>query len=188
MTCIIDQIKACIIAWLLLLSLGCTAVYQAERVVIADGVFWQLQPADALDKINQQTVLITANYQNNAQQLLVTTEFRENVMHQVAISLQGLPLYELSLDNSGMVTYQQYIPSSIKPKYILSDMQLVHLPLNHLNAMLTGAIVTETTTETGRQRMVFQGQKIIMTIDYQASGITMVHHQRNYQLTIKEVE
>jgi len=58
-----------------------------------------------------------------------------------------------------------YIPSMVKPEYILVDFLLAQLPINQLQSILKGARVVEQGIQGGKTRTVYD-DKVLRTINY----------------------
>lgn len=170
---------------------GCTqfqAMHNVPKSVdISEGVSWTLQTGKPLQALDSQTVLLTAAFQNKSHQMLVTTEYKQDTLVMVAVSTQGIPLFELALDSQGNVVSKKYVPLEIKPEYILSDIQLVHLPVSKLTHNLVGANVEERSYSAGKRRVIEQHGQAIISIDYQKKSISFEHHQRDYKLVIEAI-
>lgn len=167
---------------------ACAHSPKQQQVAIANGVFWSVQKASTLYKAAEQRVSLTISFNDEVKQMLVATEYQNDTLHQVALSLQGVPLYEMSLDALGNIKHRSYMPISIEPQYILSDMQLIQISLPELNRIIVGAKASETVQNGVRSRIISDNQGKLISIYYQSNEIRFTHHQRKYQLVIQELD
>jgi len=159
----------------------------ANQVDIAEGVTLQLT-APQVSLVNQsKTQLLTISYQGSENQLLTQLELTKPGLNLVAVSPQGLPLFELVFVEGEALQQKKYVEFDMLPlPYIISDIQLVYWPLITLNSALTGAVITE--HNNGKERIITSAGNVIISIDKGPESIRYQHFQRGYQLTILPME
>jgi len=158
-----------------------------NQVAIAEGVTLQLTAPEG-SMINQSmNQLLTISYQGNENQLLTQLELTEKGLNLVAVSPQGLPLFELVFVEGQALQQKKYVEFDMLPlPYIISDIQLVYWPLAALNAALADGVITE--NENGKERIIKSDGNVIISIIKGSDSISYKHFQRGYQLTILPME
>jgi len=179
---------------LVLMLCGCSTnsnvgvnLSNANQVQIAEGVTLQLTaPPGAL--VNQsKNQLLTISYQGSENQLLTQLELTEKGLNLVAVSPQGLPLFELVFVEGQALQQKKYVEFDMLPlPYIISDIQLVYWPLVAINSALTDAVITE--HKNGKERIIKSDGNVIISIVKGSESISYKHFQRGYQLTILPME
>jgi hypothetical protein len=182
------SVKIILTAFVFMLS-GCSSNLNVgvNQVDIAEGVTLKLTaPQGAL--VNQsKNQLLTISYQGSENQLLTQLELTEQGLNLVAVSPQGLPLFELVFVEGEVLQQKKYVEFDMLPlPYIISDIQLVYWPLLALNAALTDAVITE--NENGKERIIKSDDNVIISIIKGSNSISYKHFQRGYQLTILPME
>ncbi len=158
-----------------------------NQVDIAEAVTLQLTapPGSLVNQSKNQ--LLTITYQGKENQLLTQLELTEQGLNLVAVSPQGLPLFELVFVEGQALKQKKYVEFDMLPlPYIISDIQLVYWPLAALNAALTDAVITE--NENGKERIIKSDGNLIISIVKGTDSISYKHFQRGYQLTILPME
>jgi hypothetical protein len=159
----------------------------ANQVGIAEGVTLQLTAPESSMIHQSMNQLLTITYQGNENQLLTQLELTEQGLNLVAVSLQGLPLFELVFVEGQVLQQKKYVEFDMLPlPYIISDIQLVYWPLITLNSALTDAVITE--HKNGKERIIKSDGNVIISIVKGKDGIRYRHLQRGYQLTILPME
>lgn len=180
----------CLLVSVLLLT-GCTTSHhysESDVQIGGTGVLSLSQPPKALVGKRFMSSLIV-KYTDAQHELIMQLEIDANKTTLVAVSPAGLPLFQQTYYADGRHDTEKFIPiSDIDPRYILADIQLVHWPLAHLNQALMGAEIKEASMPSGRLREVVSGGKVMVSIQYNADKITFEHLQRQYQLTIKQIQ
>ena len=175
-----------LVVWLFLIIVtGCSSVIDVKSVNIATNLTWQVQPASAMAQSIEQTVLLTATHSGNRYKMLVSTQSKPDLFAMVAMTTQGVPLFELKLDKFGDITKKTYVPLPISAEYILSDMQIINLSIEALRANLAGNnVVVETSFNDKKRTIRVEGSKVI-DIEYKHNMTHFIHHQRDYELLIE---
>lgn len=163
---------------------GCSSLTRVQSVTVSSNIHWVIQPANAMNALTDKTVQLTAIYGGESHRMLVTTESSIELFIMVALTAQGIPLFELTLNNESVIQSKTYVPLSIDPEYILSDMQLINLPLVKIQENLIGAKVTETLVGGNVKRSIKHGNTRVIDIEYRKNTIEFYHYQRNYRLLI----
>jgi len=174
-----------VIVFLLLVLVGCSTMIDNKSVQVAPKVSWIIQPASLMNHIADQTVVLTAIHNGETHKMLVSTESQKNVFVMVAMSTQGVPLFELVLDESGHITNKTYLPLPVNPQFILSDMQLISLPVDQVKKHLKGMDVAVEISSDNKKRTISVEQSTIIDINYQHNKTQFIHYQRGYELLIE---
>lgn len=191
------SVKLCIAAFVLMLS-GCSthsnlaaqaseASSNGNLINIGEGVTLQLTAPDSSLVNQSKNQLLTITYKGKENQLLTQLELTAQGINLVAISPQGVPLFELVFKEGQELQQKQYVAVDMLPlPYIVSDIQLVYWPLAQLNTAISGAKVVE--EQNGKERMITANGNVLIRIDKGSKSISYQHLQRGYQLTITPVE
>ncbi|WP_448564073.1 DUF3261 domain-containing protein [Thalassotalea ganghwensis] len=177
-----------LIAYVLFFLLGCSVTNEKNIVSVSPGIWFQLSSTIAPPERGMDTVLLEVTQPESSRQVLVRREVKKGRMVMVALSLQGLPLFELEQDSRGNIRTKRYLPIDIAPEYILLDMQLIHQPLQAIKQQLVGADVVENKNEKGMIRQILKEDELVVEIKYLEKNITFNHLVRGYQLTLTKVE
>ncbi|MDO6426644.1 DUF3261 domain-containing protein [Thalassotalea sp. 1_MG-2023] len=170
-----------------ILLLSCSAIQQTTKVSIAKGVVLNLLPNEVGVKYYEQA-LLTVIQQNQQYNMLVNTQYSQGKLAIVAVSLQGMPLFELTRDVVGNVNIKRYIPLDIDPAHMLADMQLIQLPADKLSLQLSGGRLIENQNAINKHRTIYFHQQPVIEITY-LENVTEFHHlQRQYKMTIKKIK
>lgn len=183
-----------LVLMLVLMLPGCSvqsgiAVKQnnVNQVDIAEGVMLQLTAPEGSLVNQSKNQLLTISYQGDESQLLTQLELTEKGLNLVAVSPQGLPLFELVFVEGKVLQQKKYVEFDMLPlRYIISDIQLVYWPLITINSALTDGIMTE--YQQGKKRIIKSGADVIISIIKGTDSISYQHFQRGYQLTILPME
>lgn len=171
----------------LLLIGGCSTFVEQKQIALSEEVVWQVQPYQS-SLIVAQTQVLTAIYGNESHKMLVQSELSDDALNMVALSLQGLPLFELKLDSHGNISSKRYLPISVKPEYIISDMQLIQFPLSRIRQYIRGADVIETQHSGFKRRVIRANSKDIITIEYHPDITKFEHTGRQYKLLLEALD
>lgn len=172
---------------ILTLLFACSTTQQPAEVSIAKEIALKLQPVNEEAKYYQQA-LLTVTMQEQQHNMLVNTEYTQGKLAIVAVSLQGMPLFELTYDVIGQVNIKRYIPLDIEPAHILADMQLIQLPTDKLSSRLIGGRIEEVQNAENRVRTFYFHQQPVIEITYFDRVIEFHHLQRQYKMTIKKLK
>lgn len=185
------MIKRALAYILLVFTIGCSSQFMQERpgVDIAKNVSLILAAApDELVGQNKSQLMKIA-YQASSKTVQSQLSFGENNVAVVAISPQGLPLFEIQWQSATRTFNQvKYVPlAQLEPKHMLADIQLVYWPLSLLEQNLRGAKITEHVDADKRVRNILIDDKEVISIRYSNDKIFYQHHQRNYRFEIQEL-
>ncbi|GAA4360610.1 DUF3261 domain-containing protein [Kangiella marina] len=174
---------------LLLLLVGCTTHYQSQdqTVEIADGVQLQLLSSIPFDNGMTLTQSATAEYNDEHHDLIFQTEILSDKLTMVGLTPTGTRLFTIVMKD-GMIdaTGLSAMVDSIKPEYLLADLQLSLWPKRQLLQHLNNADLLEPNPL--KREIVNDGIPII-TIDYSQptkyqGTIRFNHLERGYSLVI----
>ncbi|MBU2892009.1 DUF3261 domain-containing protein [Colwellia sp. D2M02] len=182
---------------LLLLLSGCARNQQttnaeqqiAPQITIAEQVTLLLSKAPAQLVGQDFQHLLAINHQNKRYSVLMQVQISEPKVDVVAVSLQGIPLFEMASLADGTITSKSYVNlTAIEPAFIMADFQLVYWPITTLNTMLNGAIITEEKHGDALLRKVIANDKSVIKITITNTQVSFDHLTRNYQLLISPIE
>ena len=173
----------------LLLLTGCLSRYQqkVDQVSIADKVHYTLLPTIPFKNGLTLTQSATVTYQDDSHDLIFHTEISNRQLTMVGLSPTGTRLFTIVMQE-GTVNAEGFssMIDTIKPEYLLADLQLSLWPLEQLNQNLSGASVEEASSLT---RSVIQANNPLITVRYSEAehfkgDIQFIHHQRGYSLNL----
>ncbi|GHF97107.1 DUF3261 domain-containing protein [Thalassotalea marina] len=167
--------------------MGCSVTLPAGQVTLSPGVNWPLQVLTQNNTFADTQVLVTGQFAQQSHQMLVTTEVNHNKFVMVGVSLQGVPLFELTQSATGEISTKRYIPIPMKAEYVLADMQVIHLPLNDVQSQLVGARLVEEIENGDRYRRIYHQDTLVIEVRYTEQLIHFSHKTRGYQLSIKNL-
>lgn len=173
------------------LLISCTLPQSQSQQMVSLGSQSSLQLSDAPPELigQQWQQILTFEREGQQQQLLTQLQITAaQGLHLVAMSAQGITLFELTQQGSGGYQVKHFLPvPEINANYILADIQLVHWPLLQLKKHLVNANIIATPTAQGMVRVVTQNNEKLISIDYQAQKTQLINHQRGYSLSFKKV-
>lgn len=187
-----EMVQGALCLCILLGLAGCTLIstHSVKTVDIGRNIHLSLtNPPNSLHE-QERLQLITFEFEGEAQSLLLATTFRKDGVGLVAMSLQSIPLFELTFSEGKPLEVQQYMPLSfIEPRYIVADLQMVHWPLDVLNHSVSGAVFHIEKQENGQKlRKLAQDGSDVVTVAVSEKGIAFTHHQRGYNFNIINLE
>lgn len=157
---------------------------EQEGIHLAGGLTYSLQPPPpqltgrgTLEQLQIQSL-------KGQKQLLLQSEFDGDKLSMVGLDPSGLVLFELSWQALEDYRLERRIPlGAFEIEQILAYYQLSNWPTEVTKNGLRGGRLEE-----NRQgRRLYQDDQLIFTL-YEKSGIKhFLHHQHNYQITIKPV-
>lgn len=175
-----------------LLLAACTSHYQGEneRVLIADNVEFELVPTIPFKDGLTLTQSATVTYDQEAHDLIFHTEIRDRMLTMVGLTPTGTRLFTI-VTKEGQIRAEGFssIIESIKPEFLLADMQLSLWPMEQLQANISGAKYLEINALT---RQMTTNNKTIISIhysepDYLEGQIEFTHHERGYTLSLTPI-
>ncbi|WP_448549450.1 DUF3261 domain-containing protein [Thalassotalea fusca] len=183
-------VTLCVSAYLLLVS-GCATLKEqsVSTVDIATNVRLKLTlPPESLVGQNLSQ-LMTISYGQTSHQMLVQVAFEQNRLIMVAVSVQGVPLFELEMDALGKVALRSYISlPDLNPMYVLADIQLTHWPIDALTSQLLGGSVRATADERQQMRELVVNDEVVVRIHKDQKSTQFEHLERHYQLQLTDME
>jgi len=185
-TCIV----LCVSVYLLLVSSCATLKEQAVSTVdIASNVSLKLTlPPESLVGRNLSQ-LMTISYGQTSHQMLVQVAFEQDKLIMVAVSVQGVPLFELEMDALGQVALQSYISlPDFNPMYVLADIQLTHWPVDVLMPQLRGGLIRDTANEQQQLRELVVNNEVVVRIHKRQQSTQFEHLERDYRLQLTDME
>lgn len=178
---------------LITLLLGaCTSHYQGqnERVLIADSVEFKLLPTIPFKDGLILTQSATVTYDQETHDLIFHTEIRDRTLTMVGLSPTGTRLFTI-VTQEGQVRAEGFssIIESIKPEFLLADMQLSLWPMEQLQANISGAEYLEINAV---NRLLKANNSTIISIHYSepdhlTGQIEFTHQQRGYTLSLTPI-
>ena len=172
---------------MLLSACGSLSQLDVNHVEIAKGVNLKLTALKNLPPHQSKQQLLTITHHGETHQLITQLEFTAHGLTLVAISPQGLPLFEVVFIEGEPLQQKHYIAFEMLPlAFIIADIQMVYWPVDQLNASLTGAKII-TSLDQSNRKLALNGETIINIIK-NGNDISYHHLQRNYQLTITDSE
>ena len=184
-----------VIPLLLLSSLllgACTSHYQGqdERVLIADNVEFELVPTIPFKDGLTLTQSATVTYDKETHDLIFHTEIRNRTLTMVGLTPTGTRLFTI-VTKEGEIRAEGFssIIESIKPEFLLADMQLSLWPMEQLQANISGAKYSEINALT---RQMTTHNKALISIQYSdpehlEGQIVFTHQQRGYTLSLTPI-
>ena len=184
------KLKYLISVFLFLLS-ACVSVPNQRQVKLSDNASFNLSspPAELIGVIH--THLIDVQFNNETKSLIAQVEYAENKISIAAMSVSGIPLFDLIWFNNKTSEITQYMPlPGIDLNYIVADLQWVNWPLKQLKASLIpdAAFVIQTAAlKSDWQRKLMYQDTLIMHIEKKNKQYFLHHKLRNYQITITDL-
>ena len=176
-----------LILWSCFLCLaGCASVGTANsRLFLSPTIYLDTLSLPLEMQNKEQIVFVTFQDSNNYAEFLVATSYLTNQMSMVFMTPEGLPLTEFTYAETGVIVQKDYQPSiSLRPEYIVANLQLVLWPIEALEKALTGAVITETND----LRELTEGGKLVMAIQYEQKTIKIRNIVHDFTMTITEVD
>ncbi len=157
------------------------------RVALSPDVRLQLSASPAHLIGIEVSQLIRLQYAGEQHQLLSRLQFTESGITLVAISTQGVPLFEIVFLEGREPHVRQYLPiKGPEPQYILADIQLVLWPAPQLRSNLQGAELVEDAD--GKRRIILEQQQPLILIDRSERESRLEHLKRGYTVVISDIE
>lgn len=190
-----------------------------QRVAIAENVYFDLIPIVPFIQQNPsagsiadnktshylrftQSATVTytksphANNPNNDQRLnshdlIFQTEIINNTLTMVGLTPTGTRLFTIIMNNGTIqANGLSSMIDTIKPEYLLADLQLSLWPEHTLQQAIQGARLQQ---NSDFKRVVMRDGEAIITIRYTkqpayTGQINFIHHQRGYQLQIAPID
>lgn len=186
-------LKLTLLLSLISLLLGaCTSHYQGnnERVLIANNVDFDLLSTIPFKNGLTLTQSATVTYDKETHDLIFHTEIRNRTLTMVGLTPTGTRLFTI-VTKEGNVRAEGFssIIESIKPEFLLADMQLSLWPMEQLRANIDGAQYLETNALTRQMKV---NNTDIISIHYSESEflqarIEFTHHERGYTLSLTPI-
>lgn len=173
-----------------LLLAGCSTITRPDQQVniTAEGSLTLVPVPPALYG-KQITQLLRARYGSDSYELIMQLEFAREQLSVIAMSVEGLPVFEQVYHADGrLITHQFLAGAGPEPSYILADIQLVHWPLQQLQYAIHGAELSEQSSLGTTTRIVSEGEEPIIVIVYAADKVSLLHKQRGYELELIRLE
>lgn len=173
------------VSLLLILIAGCSSTLPLgnEQVMIAKGVRLTLTPppSELVGQSFEQVLAINSSTHNEV--LITQLVFTKKGLILVAMTAQGVPIFELEYNHLEPIKVKKYVPlPGLDPVFILADIQLTNWPAKLLMENIQGATLAIDSSVGTRQ--IMQKRKIIINIENSKAVQRLHHYQRNYQLMI----
>lgn len=135
--------------------------------------------------VEQWQQILDISYQGEQQTLLSIVNIDAvNGISLTVMTAQGMPIFSLEKQVGRPLMSKKMLPiSSVDPRYILADMMIVHWPEQALIKQLNGASVQDSKN----QRQIFQGDKLIIDVNYTEAETVLRHSQRDYTIKFQRI-
>lgn len=184
------KLKFFISVFLFLLS-ACVSVPTQRHVQLSDNISFTLSPPPAELVGVVHTHLIEVHFNNETKSLIAQVEYAKNKISIAAMSVSGVPLFDLIWFANKTSEITQYVPlPGIELNYIVADLQWVNWPLKQLNASVISdadfVIQTAVLKSDWRRKVMYQ-DKLIMQIEKKNKQYFLHHKLRDYKITITDL-
>jgi hypothetical protein len=166
---------------------GCVLM-QPEPVTVKPVVMPIAPPLGPARRIVQQIDAVWADRQES---LLAVLELDARHIAMAGLSNDGLSLFNLTYDGNAVVSEKSpLLPESVKPEFIIADLQLVYWPIAELQKILPAEWRLE---EVGKKRLLTIRGKKQVEVNYLSpdpvwpKAVELVNFQYNYRLNIKTI-
>jgi hypothetical protein len=179
------------ISFFIFLLSACVSVPTQRHVQLSDNVRFTLSspPAELIGVIH--THLIDVQFNNETKSLIAQVEYAKNKISIAAMSVSGVPLFDLIWFDNKTSEITQYVPlPGVDLNYIVADLQWVNWPLKQLKASLVSdaAFVMHTAVlKSDWQRKLMYQDILIMHIEKKSKQYFLHHKLRDYQITITDL-
>ncbi|SFC30267.1 DUF3261 domain-containing protein [Pseudoalteromonas denitrificans] len=184
------KLKYFISVFLFLLS-ACVSVPTQRQVLLSNNVSFSLSspPTELIGVVH--THLIEVQFNNETKSLIAQVEYAKNKISIAAMSVSGVPLFDLVWFANKTSEITQYVPlPGVDLNYIVADLQWVNWPLKQLKSSLISdaAFVIQTAVlNSDWQRNLMYQDKLIMQIEKKNKQYFLQHKLRDYQITITDL-
>ncbi|MCX7102734.1 MAG: DUF3261 domain-containing protein [Methylobacter sp.] len=172
--------------FVLLLMLSACALNPLEENIDNVGLMPIAQPLEPSRRIVQQ---INAFWSDREESLLAVLELDKQHIAMAGLSNDGLSLFNITYDGKTVLSDKSpLMPATVKPEFMLADMQLVYWPLTTLQTILPVGWRLETLKN---KRFLYINDKKQMEINYLSPEtdwpkvVELVNFQYHYRLRIK---
>jgi len=167
---------------------GCVSSPTVKHVPVAPGIFYKLTlPPAELQKASL-TQLVEMKIDANSHSLIAQVEFFSDKIVLAAMSVEGMPLFDVSWYPQQKATINQYVPMpNIDINYVISDIQWAHWPIEILRESFTGegVEVSQESKENGNWvRIVESANGVIFSVEKNMQAFQINHLTRHYQVNI----
>lgn len=143
-----------------------------------------------------QSQLVEITYSETTHQFITQIEYEKNQINLVAISPEGLPLFDFSWSESSILSENRYVPlpTTLDVSRILVDIQLCHWPITQLESSLLGEGVSIKQTSSinnevqGWNRTISQNNKVLFKINKTKQGYVLDNVFRKYHISITNLK
>jgi len=182
--------KVAFLSFIFLLT-GCASIPNEEYVQLSTDVSFKLSspPVDLIGDI--QTHLIDVQFNKESQSFIAQVEYAKNTITIAAMSVSGVPLFDLIWHTNKPSKITQYIPlPGIDLNYLIADLQWVNWPLMQLKKAViskdTIVVQTDISISDWQRKLLFK-DKLIMQVVKKDKQYFLHHKQRDYQITITDL-
>ncbi len=140
------------------------------------------------------TQLLTTQYQQQSEQMLVRVESTPQSLKLVGLTTDGLDLFSIHWQVNQAIEYQKrnFLPEQLKPEYVLADFIMTYAALSHLqNSMVGSKIIEEHKNHAKLRSFADQGMRwleIRYQDDSQWPSVEFENKRRDYRLSIVTLE
>ncbi|WP_028108303.1 DUF3261 domain-containing protein [Ferrimonas futtsuensis] len=176
------SVKGLLTLLLALLLNGCAVLKGETCPYLAPGVgYCLLSPAGTLSQRQIEKIVIEVPG-TPKMTLQGVRESTPGSMVLAATGAAGQISLSLKWDGRHLESRNHGLPDTLDPAWLLAMVQLSEYPLAGVEAALSGAGLTETTTGDLRQRQLWQDSERLMTLSHSNNYTRVEHH--NYGLTM----
>jgi hypothetical protein len=132
---------------------------------------------------------ITVLWQDRKETLLCVLELDKQRIAMAGLSNEGLSLFNLTYDGDTLVSDKSpLLPDSVKPEFMVTDLQLAYWPFAVLQKQLFGTL-WRLEMAANHRRLYYQGTKMV-DVNYLlpdavwAKSVELINHRHHYRLQI----
>lgn len=181
--------------WCLLLALlplaACSILPSGseQRVNLGADYAYVLQPVPASLPVMGELQHIVATASQKTQQLLLQTEWHNQRVELVGLSLNGMVLLQASWQNGSGLQEQVNLTQAQLPADILfAYMQLSSWPPASVRMGLRGVRLQVRNQGETQVREFWQGETLVFSLTKQQGCTYLVHYQQQFTISIKDVK
>lgn len=170
---------------------GCALLPREEPAEQDAGRFELMPIAQPLGPARRIVQQINAVWSDGQESLLAVLELDAGHIAMAGLSNDGLSLFNLTYDGNTVVSDKSpLLPESVKPEFILTDLQLVYWPIAKLQKILP---VKWRLEDVDKKRFLYVSDKKQVEVNYLSPDpvwpkvVELVNFQYNYRLHITTI-
>lgn len=188
-------VKIQLIILLLTINSGCSSlISSSNKVLLHEGVYYHLLSPPVALYNKTQIHLISATIKDEKKQFVVQIEYEKQKISLAAVSLSGMPLFDLVWRANGEIKQKQYIPiPSFDINVVLTDIQWLSWPLNYLKTGVVGDNIDIkeefffNEQQKGWRRIVKHNNIVVFSISKNEDNYHIEHFFKGYALDIRDL-